>query len=82
MKFLRELEKLRKNGPPGGNMVAVVETMQEEQALAQAGPSDKESDKQTGLRYSHVCHHYTFNSCLGGTLNNLVPVVKLLYPLV
>lgn len=62
MKFLKELENLQKNCPPGGNNV--VETVQAEQALPQAGPSDKlkESDKQTTLRYTHVsCHHYTLN---------------------
>ncbi|XP_068747230.1 sterile alpha motif domain-containing protein 3-like isoform X1 [Montipora capricornis] len=48
MKFLNVLEKLRKNCPPAGG--DVVETVLESQTLAQAGPSDKESDKQTSLR--------------------------------
>ena len=59
MKFLKELESLQENCPHGGNNG--VETVQGDQALAQAGPSDKENDKQTSLRYTHVsCHHYTF----------------------
>ena len=56
MKFLKELENLQKNCPPGGNNVA--ETVQVDQVLERPGPSDKESDKQTSLRYTHVCHQH------------------------